>query len=73
MNWPPSPGGWRGHAALAQRVVAYTQLTAKTDPALVNAMLDHGLAAAAAPPDLLTPEVRKTVHRERPDRSIVNS
>lgn len=51
------------HAALAQRVVAYTQLTAKTDPALVNAMLDHGLAAAAAPPDLITPEAREMLIR----------
>ena len=31
----------------------------KTDPALVNAMLDHGPAAAAAPPDLITPEARE--------------
>ena len=51
------------HAALAQRVVAYTQLTAKTDPALLNAMLDHGLAAAAAPPDLITPEAREMLIR----------
>jgi type II secretory pathway predicted ATPase ExeA len=51
------------HAALAQRVVAYTQLTAKTDPALVNALLDHGLAAAAAPPDLITPEAREMLLR----------
>ena len=51
------------HAALAQRVVAYTQLTAKTDPTLVNAMLDHGLAAAAAPPDLITPQAREMLLR----------
>ena len=45
------------HAALAQRVVAHTTLTAKTD-ALVGAMLDHGLAAVAAPPGMITPEAR---------------
>jgi MSHA biogenesis protein MshM len=51
------------HAALAQRVVAHTILTAKADPALVGAMLDHGLAAAAAPPGMLTPEARELILR----------
>ncbi len=51
------------HAALAQRVVAHTTLTAKTDPVLVGAMLDHGLAAAAAPPDMITPEARAQLLR----------
>ncbi len=51
------------HAALSQRVVAHTILTAKADPALVGAMLDHGLAAAAAPPGMLTPEARELLLR----------
>ena len=51
------------HAALAQRVVAHTILTAKADPALVGAMLAHGLAAAAAPPGMLTPEARELLLR----------
>ena len=50
-------------AARCPRPARYTQLTAKTDPALVNAMLDHGLAAAAAPPDLITPEAREMLIR----------
>ena len=61
------------HAALAERVVAYTQLTAKTDPALVHAMLDHGLAAAAAPPDLITPEAREMLIRATGRRSRESS
>lgn len=51
------------HAALAQRVVAYTQLSASTDPAVFGAMLDHALAAASAPPDLVTPEARELLLR----------
>ena len=38
------------HAALAQRIVWYAPMVAKTDPQLFDAMLDHGLTAAAAPP-----------------------
>lgn len=38
----------RQHAALAQRVIVYAPLVAKTDPAVVGEMLDHGLAAAGA-------------------------
>jgi MSHA biogenesis protein MshM len=47
------------HAALAQRVVAYTQLSATADPALFGAMLDHALAAAAAPPGLIARDARE--------------
>ena len=46
------------HAALAQRVVWYAPMVAKTDPQLFGAMLDHGLTAAAAPPDLITSDAR---------------
>ena len=51
------------HAALAQRVMLYAPLVAKTDPALVSAMIDHGLAAAGAPPDLITPDARTMLIR----------
>lgn len=47
------------HAALAQRVVAYTQLSATADPALFGAMLDHALAVAAAPPGLIVQDARE--------------
>ena len=51
------------HAALAQRVIVYAPLVAKTDPELVGAMLDHGLAAAGAPPDLMTDDARAMLIR----------
>ena len=51
------------HAALAQRVVAYTQLSASTDPGLFGAMLDHALAVVGAPPDLVTPDARELLLR----------
>lgn len=51
------------HTALAQRVVAYVQLSATSDPALFGVMLDHALAAAAAPPDLVTPDARELLLR----------
>lgn len=51
------------HAALAQRVVAYTQLSASTDPALFAAMLDHALAVVGAPHDLVTPDARELLLR----------
>jgi MSHA biogenesis protein MshM len=47
------------HAALAQRVVAYTQLSATADPELFGAMLDHALAVAAAPPGLIARDARE--------------
>lgn len=48
------------NTALAQRVVAYVQRSATSEPALFGAMLDHALAAAAAaPPDLVTPGARE--------------
>jgi MSHA biogenesis protein MshM len=47
------------HAALAQRVVAYTQLSATADPELFGAMLDHALAVAAAPPGLIPRDARQ--------------
>lgn len=51
------------HAALAQRVIVYAPLVAKTDPALVGAMLDHALAAAGAPPDLIVDDARAMLLR----------
>ena len=51
------------HVALAQRVVAYAPLVAKSDPELFGAMLDHGLAAAGAPPDLVTSDAREHILR----------
>lgn len=48
------------HSALAQRVVAYVQLSATSDPALFGAMLDHALAVVGAPPDLVTPDRPRT-------------
>ena len=53
----------RQHTALAQRVLVHAPLVAKTDPALLDAMLDHGLAAAGAPADLVTAEARQLLHR----------
>jgi len=38
-------------------------MVAKTDPALLDAMLDHGLAAAGAPAELVTAEARLLLHR----------
>jgi MSHA biogenesis protein MshM len=51
------------HAALAQRVIVYAPLVAKTDPALVGAMLEHALAAAGAPPDLIVDDARAMLLR----------
>lgn len=51
------------HSALAQRVLVHAPMVAKTDPALLDAMLDHGLAAAGAPADLVTAEARLLLHR----------
>ena len=51
------------HAALAQRIVWYAPMVAKTDPQLFGAMLDHGLTAAAAPPDLITSDARDLILR----------
>ncbi|MCB9706540.1 MAG: AAA family ATPase [Myxococcales bacterium] len=51
------------HTALAQRVLVHAPLVAITDPALLDAMLDHGLAAAGAPADLVTAEARQLLHR----------
>jgi type II secretory pathway predicted ATPase ExeA len=51
------------HTALAQRVVIYAPLLAKTDPKLFGAMLDHGLAAAAAPAALVAPDARDLILR----------
>lgn len=53
----------RQHEALAQRVVIHTPLVVKTDPLILGAMLDHGLAAAAAPPDLITSDARAVILR----------
>jgi len=38
-------------------------MVAKTDPQLFGAMLDHGLTAAAAPPDLITSDARDLILR----------
>ena len=51
------------HAALAQRIVWYAPMVAKTDPQLFGAMLDHGLTAAAAPLDLITSDARDLILR----------
>ena len=51
------------HAALAQRVVIYAPLLAKTDPLLFDAMLDHGLAAAAASAELIPADARSLIQR----------
>ena len=51
------------HAALAQRVIVYAPLVAKSDPALAGAMLAHGLEAAGAPPDLITDDARAMLLR----------
>ena len=51
------------HSALAQRVLVHAPLVAKTDPALLDAMLEHGLAAAGAPADLVNAEARQLLHR----------
>ena len=66
------------HAALAQRIVWYAPMVAKTDPQLFGAMLDHGLTAAAAPPDLITSDARDPRPRRRTrlgsiDVSVVNT
>ncbi|MBK8260436.1 MAG: hypothetical protein IPK80_03755 [Nannocystis sp.] len=45
------------------RVIVYAPLVAKTDPALVGAMLDHALAAAGAPPDLIVDDARAMLLR----------
>ncbi|MEZ4447868.1 MAG: hypothetical protein R3B09_00225 [Nannocystaceae bacterium] len=44
-------------------MIVYAPLVAKTDPVLVGAMLDHGLAAAGAPPDLITDDARTMLLR----------
>ena len=51
------------HAALAQRIVWYAPMVAKTDPQLFGAMLDHGLTVAAAPPDLISNDARDLILR----------
>ena len=51
------------HAALAQRIVWYAPMVAKTDPQFFGAMLDHGLTAAAAPPDLIISDARDLILR----------
>lgn len=51
------------HAALAQRVVIYAPLLAKTDPLLFDAMLDHGLAAASASAGLIPADARELIQR----------
>lgn len=51
------------HAALAQRVLIQLPLVAKTDPSVLGAMLEHGLAHAGAPPDLLTDDARAILLR----------
>jgi type II secretory pathway predicted ATPase ExeA len=51
------------HAALAQRVIIHHTLSARTDPVVFAAMLDHALAATGAPPKLLTLEARTLLHR----------
>jgi hypothetical protein len=51
------------HAALAQRIVWYAPMFAKTDPQLFGAMLDHGLTAAVAPSDLITSDARDLILR----------
>ena len=38
-------------------------MVAKTDPQLFDAMLDHGLTVAAAPPDLITSDARDLILR----------
>ena len=39
----------------------HAPMVAKTDPQLFDAMLDHGLAAAAAPPDLISNDARDII------------
>lgn len=51
------------HSALAQRVVVYHTLAARSDTTVFSAMLEHALAAAGAPPTLLTPEARALLLR----------
>jgi MSHA biogenesis protein MshM len=51
------------HVALAQRVIIHHTLPARSDPAVFAAMLDHALAAAGAPPTLLTLEARTLLLR----------